>query len=464
MTGRREIVFAAFVVLVLLGGVAFDLMGPEVEIPSAAEIQGERFESRAVFCPPATGGRQASTYFTFGSAGGGDTIIGSSTEAGEPQELPADQILVHHSEASEPLDVVGFGSPAAATAVTARSEPSGVGAAHCATAAATRWYFAAGSADIDRDEKILIYNPFPDEAVVTLALFAPKGEQSRTALRDVAVPAGEWRTIAINDVITKRKTLAVEVAARRGRVVAWREMATFGKGLPKGIDYDLGAPTPMGQWFFPDGAVGEGADETISILNPGQQQAVVSVILATPVETLTPPDLVEYAIPPRSQRVISIEEFAGGNKDGIASVSAIVTSVNGEPVIAERSMSLDTEDLSGQASELGATQTSPSWFLGPAARSPSVDAVAVMAPGSEDVVVDITILRVGESPLAPESLQGLEITAGSRIKVTIGEWTRDETMAVLVIADSDVVAERFSYSAGADDISSLMGQPIKMLP
>src|SRR5680860_843427 len=63
VTGRREIVFAAFVVLVLLGGVAFDLMGPEVGIPSAAETQGERFESRAVFCPPATGGQNASTYF-----------------------------------------------------------------------------------------------------------------------------------------------------------------------------------------------------------------------------------------------------------------------------------------------------------------------------------------------------------------------------------------------------------------
>ena len=464
MTGRREIVFLVFVVVILIGGVAFDLLSSDVSRQSPGLAEGERFESRAVFCPPASGKAKANTYFTVASGTGEDTVVGTSSSADDPADLAADQILSFHSEQSDALDIVGFGSTVVASGISARDDPSGAGAAQCASEASERWYFAAGSSSIDVTEKILIYNPFPDEAVVSLGAITPRGDRAMTALRDLAVPAKEWRTILFSDVVQVKDTIAVEIETRRGRVVAWRETTAFGKDVTKGIEFDLGAPAPEMQWYFPDGAAGEGAEETISLLNPGDQEAVVSVILATPEETLTPPDLVEFVVPPRTQRVISIGDFAGKKKSELISVSAIVTSLNGQPVIAERTVTLDTEDLSGRSSELGATETSQAWFLGPAARAPSGDAVVVMAPGAEDVTVDLTILSEEGTPLAPAELQGLEITAGSRIKVAIGEWTRGEMMGVIVSSDQVVVAERFSYSEGAADITALMGQPIKMLP
>ncbi len=463
MTRRRDLALAVFLVIVVAGGVTFDFISNDVGSRERSPIEGDRFRSRAVFCPPAIGGNKSNTAFTIASGEGTASTVGLAPIVPEPQDIPAGEILVQESLGGDPLEVVGYGSEVVATAAT--SKPStGAGAARCAPRASGRWYFAAGSASIDADERILVYNPFPDEAVVTLALFTPGGERTRTGLQDVAVPAHEWRSIPINEVIQVKKTLAVEVVARRGRVVAWREMVIDSKDRPDGIEYDLGAPAPALKWYFPDGAVGEGANETLTILNPGEREATVSIVLATPVETLTPPDLVEYPIPPRSQQVISIEEFAGGNKDGIASVSAIVTSVNGEPIVAERTIAISSDEMSGESSELGTTTTSASWFLGPAVLFPENDAVAIMAPGGDDVTLDISILVKGSGAISPPELQGLKIRAGSRIKVPIATWTRGKTAGVIVTGDSPVVAERTAYAAGVNDIASLMGIPIRTLP
>lgn len=459
MNERKETVFLAFVAFVLAAGVGFELVSSDVEPRAAAPVEGERFTSRALFCPPAVGGPETTTLITAAGDPGEIATVAVPPDRPEPVDVVQGGVITAEGKNGNPVQVVGYGTELAGSTVTVGSRPSdGSGAANCSVSASSRWYFSAGSASIDADERILVYNPFPDEAVVRLALMAPGGERTNTSLSDVAIPANEWRTISINEVIQVKKQIAVEVIAKRGRVVAWREMFLAGRGVPTGIDYSLGAPEPAERWYFADGAIGADVTETISVLNPGNEEATINVMIATSDETLTPPDLVEFPVPPRSQQVIDLEAYVKAPKEGTEAVSATVAVADGPGVVVERTTVWDGEEISGTSAEIGATVTSTSWFVGPASANPVSDFVAIFNPSGSDATVDITLLTK-KGPETPPDLQGLSVPAGSRVKVPIGSVVGGKPVAVHVGSDTEVVAERFAVSAQPQDVSALMGYP-----
>ncbi|MDQ3953118.1 MAG: DUF5719 family protein [Actinomycetota bacterium] len=467
MTARpRDGIVAIAIALFLLGGVALDTWGPKVapaRPPAAAEPE---FDARAVFCPPALR-RPASRVTVTATARGNEPVDvsfapwsdervglapGSTLELVPPGAEPA--------EPADAVDVVGYGGRVDATVVTSVDEPvSGVGGAACAPAAATRWYFPEGNSTVTHDERLLIYNPFPDEAVVRVALLTPGGERTKAGLSDVAVPSESSIALAINDFVFEQKVLGAIVTAVRGRVVAWRLSIARPEEKPSGVEFTLGASSLRDTWYFPEGAVGAGFEERISVMNPGNTEATVEITLVTDSKALPAAGATEVPVPARSTVAIVLDESALPGERGGA--GAIVRSVNRVPVVVERTVFYATEEFDGVASEIGSSRPSKRWLLGPATSRPGTDSAVLLNATGQDVRVTLTLIGAEGRPLRPRSLANLTLAAGARLRVPLGELTDGEPYAVLVEATGKVVAERFSYSAGAGDVSSLMGTPLE---
>lgn len=460
MTARpRDGIVAIAIALVLLAGVALDVWGPKVSARRTVAAAEPRFNARAVFCPPALGRPASRMTVTVAARGDENVDLGFEPASDQRVQLPAQTILEHKPPTAGAVDVVGYGRPVDASVVTSIDEPvAGVGAAGCAPSASTRWYFPEGNSTVTHDERLLIYNPFPDEAVVRVDLLTPGGQRVKAGLSDEAVPSESSIVIALEDYILEQKVLGAVVSAVRGRVVSWRLSIAQPEEKAAGVQFTLGSTSVADEWYFPEGAVGTGYEERLSILNPGDEEATVDVTLVTASRSVPAPGATEIAVPPRSAVSVVLDKAALAGETGGA--AAIVRAVNGVPIVVERTVFYATEEVDGVASEIGSATPSRRWWLGPATSRPDTDSVILLNTTGEDGRVSLTLWGANGRPLRPSSLSGLKIGAGSRLRVPLSEVIRGQPYAVLVDADVAVVAERFSYSGGAGDVASLMGTPL----
>jgi hypothetical protein len=453
----RELAFVAIGLLLIALGIGFDAFAGGVEEPDEARLEGG-ISARAVFCPP-TSGNSGSALMVSAAAAEGTAAVGLEPDASAPVELATGTSFATKLSGREPSEVVGYGHPVAAAALLSASGPvRGAAASGCSPLAAGEWFLAAGSAALDSDERVLLYNPFPDEAVVRLSFYTPRGLETKTSLQDIAVPARSWVDQPINEAIRVRGTVGARVVAKRGRVVVWREMFTKAGDRPRSAQLSLATPTTSGAWYFADGGIGPGVEESVSLLNPEGREAIVSIAVMTSRETLQPQKLLEFPVPRRSAVAIRLEDFVQ-KPEALTGASVIVKSVNGVEVAAERSVSYTTERVSGAASEAGSMAAHESWLLPPAAAAPNDDAVALLNPLARPVVVDFSVLG-RESPREPESLQGIRIPPGRRVRVSVEDVVGNEPLAVLARGSGPFVAERWAYSPSDDDVSVVRGLPI----
>lgn len=456
----REPVFAGVLAIAIAIGLLIDVATGGVGEPPTTTSTPSDLAARAVFCPP-----------TSGQSPNARTSVVSAAEralkvdaGGEMNDLAPDRALGINSDSAEPSEVVGYGGPVAAgTAVVTQDPVAGAGAMRCSQIASPTWFFAAGSASLGSRQRILLFNPFPDEAVVRVNFFTPEGRELRTTFEEVPVPAHSWEFVDINDAIRVTTTVAVVVNASRGRVVAWRELFADPDELPSGVQASTGAPSPGAEWFFPEGGMGPGVDERIALLNPTGREAEVAITLATSEETIQARRLMEIPVPRRSSISIQLEEQLRAPAEPTG-ISATVTSLNGVGIVAERIVWYDTGESTGVASEIGARRAAARWALPPAAIHPATDAVTVMNPGAEPVTFAVEFLRTNDDPIAPQDLQQIQLRPGARVKLPVADFTDGRAAPALITASGPVVAERFSYSNQGADFSSVIGVPIRPLP
>ena len=95
--------------------------------------------------------------------------------------------------------------------------------------------------------------------------------------RGFIVPPQSVQTIPIAELGARDEPIiAVSVEATAGRLVVGRAQEYRGGGR-FGYDVSLGAPELRDQWWFADGEVAEGVDETYSIYNPTDEEVEVTV-------------------------------------------------------------------------------------------------------------------------------------------------------------------------------------------
>ena len=458
MTRGREATLLGLVVVALLGGIGFDLVTDDASVAESTQAD-PIFDQRSVFCPPPPRSAESATSLVLGTLS--DEAVPVGTGAEDRVELPAGRTLMMKAETSR--DLVGYGAEVLGSAVTSfTGKVAGLGAARCSRSASPRWFFAEGSSALGAEQRFVIYNPFPDEAVVGIDLFTPAGPQGNANLSEgIAVPAGETVVIELNEFIRQQRFVAASIVANRGRVIAWRALQVSSEDRPEGVQFSLGATTPWHEWFFPEGAVADGYDERVSLFNPTDEEAVATVSLVTGEQTLQPPKLVEVVVPPQTLQPLPLREYVGGSDKQAGGVAVVVRTTSGR-LVAERTVYYDSTELTGVASEVGSARTATEWFVGPSVASPDTDSVVLLNPGAEEATVSLSLRRPGSDPLEPARLQEIAIKAGTRLKIPLGEWTRGATLAVVVTSDRGIVVERFG-SKGAE-VGSVMGIPLGAPP
>lgn len=454
MNLQRESALGLSLAILLLGGIAFDAAVGEADagrVPVAPSI----FDERSVYCPPPPRAGESEQKLVVATRTGEAVPVGEADE--DQVDLEEGRILVRPGSDSTAL--VGFGEEIVASAMTRFSgKVPGFGAARCSKTASDRWYFAEGSSALGADERIVIYNPFPDEAVVGISLITPEGQQGNANLSDgIAVPAGETTVIELNEFIRQNRAVAAVVVANRGRVIAWRALQEDTEGRPTGVQLTLGAAAVSSQWFFPEGIVDDDTDMRLALLNPTDEEAIASISLASDDRSVQPPELVEVVVPPQTLRRLAPRNFVGGRDRNMGGAGLIVRTTSGR-LIAERTVYYDSDGRRGITSEMGAARGSAGWYVGPPVEKPTSDEVVLLNPGAAAVTASLTLLTEGEGPTQPGPLQDLTVEAGTHLKVDLGRWTEGGAYSVRVEADGDVVAERVARQGS--DMASLMGAPL----
>ena len=453
MRAGREGALAGFVLLTLLAGIAVDLITEDASFEASAQVD-PLFDARSVYCPGPPRSGESGSRLAIGAPEGKEVLVGVDQE---DLTLPAERTAMRKNAASSTL--IGYGGEVTAAVLPEfTGKVPGIGAARCSKVASDRWYFAEGSSALGVEERIVIYNPFPDEAVVGVSLFTPEGPTGNANLSEgKPVPAGETLVVEINEFIRQERFVGAAVIANRGRVIAWRALQVSSEERPEGVQFSLGAPAPASEWYFPDGGLAPGIETRVSLLNPTDDEAVASVSLVTGKETLQPPKLLEVLVPPQTLLPLPLREFVGGSDRDTGGAGIVVRTSSGA-VVAERTVYYETDELKGVASEVGSARTSTGWFLPPSVASPKTDSVVLLNPEAEDATVSLTLRGSSSEPLLPAPLQDMKLPAGTRLKIPLGEWTNGKTMFVSLVSDSPIVAERFGSRAG--DVAALLGLPL----
>ncbi|MGH2753076.1 MAG: DUF5719 family protein [Actinomycetota bacterium] len=455
LSRSRELVMGATLIAVLALGVAFDGVTDETEPPAPVAEQSRIFTERAVFCPSSGGGTEGTVHLAGSGFDESSVTAGIEPGDGETQDLGA-RALFHDVDDNTPLGLVGYGGRVAASAATTYTEPvGGLASAACSTEASTEWFFPQGSVALGFNESLILYNPFPDEAVVRVTFHTKGGSRSKANLNDVAIPSGDATTLRMNRFILQQKVLGAEVRSVRGRFVAWKVVFAKPENQPPGASLTLGATEPALEWYFPTGASGDGLEERLSILNPSDEEALVDVSLITDKRMIQPESLVGFKVDVGSTREIDLSHAL--DERDVGSVSVVVRSVNGVELVAERSVWYDSGAFRGYASEIGATEPSTNVWLGLPAANPTSDSIIILNLGEEEAEVDVELRRASGEPLRPDELQGITVATGGRGRIDLDRWSQDEPVVAIISSSSPVVAERIAYSGSAEDVAALMG-------
>ena len=331
----------------------------------------------------------------------------------------------------------------------------------CATAASASWYLADGVTTRDPRLTYLLYNPYPDDAIVDMEFATNEGPFSPQPLQGLVVRANSVRVVDITEQVRRRTAVAgTSSAARSGRLVLGRIQTFDGSAGREGFTSGVAAPTTAPVWFFPDGRRVPQVSERVIVFNPGDEVAEIDIEVR-PESTDDEPDEALATVVP-----LSVAPFSAGQYDITGDVgvvdgmhSIIVTSANGVPVVAERVTNLVADEgTRGISSLLGSRVAAASWLLA--------------AGGTSDTVVEeVTVLNTGDQPASVQVSRldadgfvpvgdALEVAAGGVVQLRVNDEIDEMPMTLLVEADGPIVVERgliFREEAGT---SRQLGVPL----
>lgn len=328
--------------------------------------------------------------------------------------------------------------------------PTGEDTAPCASKASAEWHFADGSTARDATLLLALFNPFPDDAIAELSFTHEEGRANPAAFQGLVVPARGLVVVDVGSQVRRREHVSASVIARSGRLVVDRIQLRTDK--PKrGAVVSLGAPSGGDVWYFPEGIKAEAIAERVVVYNPGAREALVDVEFTLDDSAIEP---FELSIPPRDRAIldVSAEERVPPGAHAIT-----VRGINGEPVVAERWIEANGSGRLGLAVTNGSPISAERWLFAFGATNASNDEwIVIQNVSGRDVTFDVVALASGRL-LPIQNLQGLEVAAGRRKPVRLGDHIKRDDLPLLVTATGPVVVERDVYRVGILGISTSIG-------
>lgn len=256
----------------------------------------------------------------------------------------------------------------------------------CPSSASKVWVLPGGSTLQDSPLDLQLFNPFPEDALVTVEAISEEGFEPSPDLERISVPGRSWRTLALGELLPFRQRLSVTVQTEQGRIIPAMVQTN---GVDQAIWTDVGRSEV---WEFPLVSVGE-LLPSVAIANDGPLEVTYSLDVFTaegPVEGVA-----EGLIPAGGQDRVSVSGLAEGaygvrvRADGPVSAVVIgeaegrVAATSGAPLTAARWM------LPG-AGATSAARTSL-WFLNTGAEPITVTYQLLDAGGTVEIPGKITL-------------------------------------------------------------------------
>lgn len=147
----------------------------------------------------------------------------------------------------------------------------------CVSQTSSRWYFADGFTAEGSTHRLVVANPYPESAVVSVVFTTADGERSPAQLQGLILAPLSARSIPLVDQGARdEKRLAVTVRATSGQVLASRMQHYLGAGR-LGYSTTMGTPATGRQWWFTSGRTGPLVTEELVVHNPSDEPSKVTV-------------------------------------------------------------------------------------------------------------------------------------------------------------------------------------------
>lgn len=459
MNPARRLPILAVILLLLVGGGLLDRRGRSVArvatAPPVPRAAAPAAGSSAWYCTGATAAKDGGADGNLLVANaGGRTLQGTVTvypDAGEVRQravtiAPMSRQVVHLADVASSKYASALVELDGGDAVVelAAGGPLGETTSPCASAASPRWYFAEGVTTKDATETLFLFNPFPDDAVVDLVFGTEDGQVSPQALTGLAVRGNGMLAVNVGEFVQRREQVTTTVAARTGRLVAARLQAFDGTAGRKGMALALGSAATGDVWYLPEGLVVDGLSERYQVYNPSSREAQVQVQLVLESGQAEPMVL---TVPAQGRVTVTANDEARIPK-GVPH-AVVVRALNGVGVVVERDVdAAPASKRSGVAETPGARVTARRWLLAAGEADDTVDEYVILQnPGTVTARVSLTVLADG-APVTKDTLQGIEVAAGQRRSVRLGDSLKVAATPVLVASDQPVVVERDLYRLG----------------
>ncbi len=309
----------------------------------------------------------------------------------------------------------------------------------CARSAGTTWYTAGGTTAEGASQWIEVFNPFPDDALVDVALYTADGVKERDDLSGLAVPARSRITIPVHEKALDSDRVGSVVRARTGRVVVEQVVRTVAPYPRPGLTLSLGAEHPSTRWYVPAVSGAEGDSETLSLLNPSDAEVPVTITAVLDSGQFLKPDTV--TVDGSSVALVDLRARVP------AGVGFWVRVDSPAPVVAESILGRPgPEGTGGLAATPGIPGAARRWVVAAGRmRDGSSDQLSVVNPGRRPVRLTLTAVGDGRDAVLGGSAR-LTVAPGKRAVIDLVAASVPLHAAVLVEATGPVVA---AYEAGA---------------
>ncbi|MEW6553509.1 MAG: S8 family serine peptidase, partial [Actinomycetota bacterium] len=209
---------------------------------------------------------------------GYDLVWGEGTSMAAPQVAATAALMLSVDPKLTPSETSGIITSSCADLGTAGwDQYTGHGRLDAAAALSelsrSTWYFAEGTTRAGFDEWLCVLNPDTAEAQVEFTFLLAGGGTSKVSY---PVPGKSRFSLNVNAAAGADKDLAVTVTSPQ-RIFAERAMYFDYDGKWQGGDATMGTRHPSTSWYFAEGTTRAGFVEYLTLANPGDAGAQVTV-------------------------------------------------------------------------------------------------------------------------------------------------------------------------------------------
>ena len=301
------------------------------------------------------------------------------------------------------------------------------------------WYFAEGYTG-DGFQEYLCLGNHGDEAATAQVSFLFNGGAKQDATYTVA--AHSRLTVDVNGEVGAGREVSILVGSESRELAAERSMYFEYMGRWTGGHATFGATSLSTNWYFAEGYTGDGFDEYICVLNPGDEPSSLTFHFQTPEGSV---DIGDGArVPPHSRATFKVNDLLGPGREASLELES------DRPVLAERSMYFDYSSSGGHQWEgghcvVGAPALSTRYYFAEGNTRPGFEEWLVMQnPGLSPVTID-AVYRFGPSQ-GEAVTRTYTVEAGHRHTVFVpAEVGPGKDVSVELSSTSEFLAERPLY-------------------